>query len=157
MNQEKRIHKFDYVWQADAVAAELSQHGIESRVVGRPREYVNVVIGGSQSPVDLFVQAQDEERALAVLTQFFREREISVAPESQPVESGKDDFRAVIGYNLLSFLLPFVFTLFSLLPYFRLIRSSQSATRKWLATAFVGLGLWLSSKMATLVFEPWFF
>ena len=153
MDKEKRLQKFEHVWQADAVAAELQAAGLECRVVGRPREYVNVVIGGHQHPVDLFVLEKDEKAAREVMKRFFRDREISLVPPEVDRVPGKDDFRAVIGYNLLCFIFPVVFNVFSLFPYFRLMRSSHSLSRKLLATAFLALGLWMSFYVLQIVLD----
>lgn len=147
---EKLLHRFDHSWQAFAVAQELENHGLKSRSVARAKEYTSLLVGGSEDPVDLFINEAHHQRASEILSQFLSRNNVAT---TKTVDD-KNYFKRTVLFSLFGvLLLPIIFNVAATLNYLELKNQKVSKGKTTFALAVLLITWVISLLEVGLIFR----
>jgi hypothetical protein len=117
------LQSFDFKWQADVLAGKLAEKNIVADLVFRPREYAQIVVGGSNDATEVFVLRKDYVVARRILEDYLPDEsspkiEVPAVTPSTPVLLKK-----IVVYSLMAVVvLPLVFNYLAFRKYQEFIK-----------------------------------
>lgn len=87
-----KVFRFDFIWQAEQFSHLLTDNDIENQMVFKSREYAQIVTGGSQGTYEVIVDADQFEKAQAIM-QSSLSKEANKESTEEDVEQAQDGRR----------------------------------------------------------------